>query len=207
MLCSFSIFESPTPKSSIGTFENATMVECKGPSMGGWMLGELKARGWKFEMVLWRQCFLQWSIFAKFRPKKYDFNLYKGIFHGKNDPNSPCDFKKKKHSNHQIFMKHSSKQAVILKDSIVLVCTRDLRTLWGAPVGPVRAAQAGLARPSCPVHLRLARWAHRLAPNCITHPHWMYKRPWHLARPPAAAALAAIRECLWRTHRQTPRLL
>jgi hypothetical protein len=53
---------------------------------------------------------------------------------------------------------------------------------------------------------RLARWAHRLAPNCITHPHWMYKRPWHLARPPAAAALAAIRECLWRTHKQTPRL-
>ncbi len=55
---------------------------------------------------------------------------------------------------------------------------------WGAPAGPVRAAQAGLARPSCPVHPRLARWAHRLAPNCIMHPHWMYKRPWHLARPP-----------------------
>jgi hypothetical protein len=71
------------------------------------------------------------------------------------------------------------------------------------PSGPVRATQAGLARPLCPVHPRLARWAHRLAPNCITHPHWMYKRPWHLARPPAAAALAAIRECLGRTHRQT----
>jgi hypothetical protein len=34
----------------------------------------------------------------------------------------------------------------------------------------------------------------------------MYKRSWHLARPFAAAALAAIRECLWRTQRQTPRL-
>jgi hypothetical protein len=84
-----------------------------------------------------------------------------------------------------------------------LVGTRDLQTLWGAPVGPVRAAQAGLARPSCPVHPCLAHWAHRLAPNCITHPHWMYKRSWHLARPPVAVALAAIRECLWRTHRQT----
>jgi hypothetical protein len=80
-----------------------------------------------------------------------------------------------------------------------LVGTRDLRTLWGAPAGPVHAAQAGLACPSCPVHPRLAR----LAPNCITHPHWMYKRPWHFARPPTAAALAEIRECHWRTHRQT----
>jgi hypothetical protein len=68
--------------------------------------------------------------------------------------------------------------------------------LWpSGTAGPVRAAQAGLARPSCPVHPRLVRWAHRLAPNCITHPHWMYKRPWHLARPPEG--------CLWRTHRQT----
>jgi hypothetical protein len=67
----------------------------------------------------------------------------------------------------------------------------------------MRVAQAGLVHPSCPMHPHLARWAHRLAPNCITHPHWMYKRSWHLARPPA---VATIRECLWRTHRQTPRL-
>jgi hypothetical protein len=46
-------------------------------------------------------------------------------------------------------------------------------------------------------------WAHHLAPTCITHPHWMYKRPWHLARPLAVAALGTIREYLWRTHRQT----
>jgi hypothetical protein len=56
--------------------------------------------------------------------------------------------------------------------------------------------------PIVPCAPRLAHWAHRLAPNCITHPHWMYKRPWHLARPLTAAALAAIRECVWRTHRQ-----
>jgi len=30
----------------------------------------------------------------------------------------------------------------------------------------------------------------------------MYKRPWHLARPLAVAALATIRECLWGTRRQ-----
>ncbi len=29
-----------------------------------------------------------------------------------------------------------------------------------------------------------------------SHPE-RHKRPWHLARPPAATALAAIRECLW----------
>ncbi len=81
--------------------------------------------------------------------------------------------------------------------------TCDLRTLWGAPAGLVCAAQAGLPYPSCPVHPHLARWAHRLAPNCITHPHWMYKRPWHLARPPAVAVVVAIRECLWRTHKHT----
>ncbi len=33
---------------------------------------------------------------------------------------------------------------------------------WGAPAGPVRAAQAGLACPSCHVHPRLARWVHHL---------------------------------------------
>jgi hypothetical protein len=92
---------------------------------------------------------------------------------------------------------------LILSYCIWLVGTRDLRTLWGAPAGLVRVAQAGLARPSCPVHPRLACWAHCLAPNCITHPHWMYKRPWHLARPPTVVAMAVIRECLWRTHRQT----
>jgi hypothetical protein len=37
MLCSFSIFESPTPKSSIGTFEKATIVECKGPIVQAWV--------------------------------------------------------------------------------------------------------------------------------------------------------------------------
>jgi len=37
MLCSFSIFESPTPKSSIGTFEKATMVECKGLIVQAWV--------------------------------------------------------------------------------------------------------------------------------------------------------------------------
>jgi hypothetical protein len=37
MLCSFSIFESPTPKSSIGTFEKATIVQCKGPIVQAWV--------------------------------------------------------------------------------------------------------------------------------------------------------------------------
>lgn len=37
MLSSFSTFESPTPKSSIGTFEKATMVECKGPIVQAWV--------------------------------------------------------------------------------------------------------------------------------------------------------------------------
>jgi hypothetical protein len=31
----------------------------------------------------------------------------------------------------------------------------------------------------------------------------MHKRSWHLAQPPTAAALAAICECLWRTHTHT----
>jgi hypothetical protein len=80
--------------------------------------------------------------------------------------------------------------------SCLLVGTCDLRSLWsppdslnqerhthrcwleawGTPTGPVRIAQAGLARPSCHVHPCLARWTHRSAPNCITHPHWMYKK-------------------------------
>ncbi len=29
------------------------------------------------------QCFSNWWIFAKFRPEKYDFNLYKGFSVGK----------------------------------------------------------------------------------------------------------------------------
>ncbi len=35
------------------------------------------------------QCFFDWRIFAKFRPEKYDFDLHKGFFHEKTDPNSP----------------------------------------------------------------------------------------------------------------------
>jgi hypothetical protein len=83
-------------------------------------------------------------------------------------------------------------------------CTPTTGYPWPSDTAsPVRVAQAGLAHPSCHVHPCLARWAHRLAPNCIMHPHWMYKRPWHLARPPVVAALAIIYECLWRIHRQT----
>jgi hypothetical protein len=42
------------------------------------------------------QCFSFWEQnFAKFGPEKYDFKLYKGFFHGENDPNLP-DFKGKK---------------------------------------------------------------------------------------------------------------
>jgi hypothetical protein len=85
----------------------------------------------------------------------------------------------------------------------ILVGTRDFRTLWGALAGPARVAQVDLVRPSCPVHPHLARWTHCLAPNCITHSHWMYKRPWHLAWPPAMVALATIRECLWHEHTET----
>jgi hypothetical protein len=33
--------------------------------------------------------FFFWRNFAKLGPEKYDLNLYKGFFHGKNDPNSP----------------------------------------------------------------------------------------------------------------------
>jgi len=29
------------------------------------------------------------KIFAKIQPEKYDFDLYKGFFMGKNGPNSP----------------------------------------------------------------------------------------------------------------------
>jgi hypothetical protein len=62
-----------------------------------------------------------------------------------------------------------------------------------------RDTHKGFGPPIVPCAPHLARWTHR---NCITHPHWMCKKWWHLARPPAVAALAAIHECLWRTHRQ-----
>jgi hypothetical protein len=39
--------------------------------------------------------FYLWRYFAKFRPEKYNFDLHKMIFHGKNSPNSP-DFEPKK---------------------------------------------------------------------------------------------------------------
>jgi hypothetical protein len=47
------------------------------------------------------QC-LFWQNFFKFRPEKYDFDLYKGLFMKKMI--KICQISKKNNSNHQIFM-------------------------------------------------------------------------------------------------------
>jgi hypothetical protein len=54
------------------------------------------------------QCLFEWRIFAKFRPEKYDFDLHKGFFMNKLDPNSPA-FEEFFFPNRQIFMISSSR--------------------------------------------------------------------------------------------------
>jgi hypothetical protein len=39
--------------------------------------------------MLFHEMYLQASVFTKFQPEKYDFDLYKGFFMKKNGPNLP----------------------------------------------------------------------------------------------------------------------
>jgi hypothetical protein len=60
-------------------------------SVGTHLLAELR-----------RAVFFLWQNFSKFRPEKYDFDLYKGLFMKKMTQN--CQISKKNNSNNQIFM-------------------------------------------------------------------------------------------------------
>jgi len=113
MLCSFSIFESPTPKSSIGTSEKATIVQCKGPIVQAWVdecfdnwrTGDENLK-WSFEGSV--------SFSSQFSPN-FDLKNMISTYRQRNfswKKMIQIGFeisKRKKKSNHQIFMKHSSK--------------------------------------------------------------------------------------------------